>query len=587
MSEAVATTPTQPEGWRAGFQDALSAVGPALAEFLIKAQGKPVPDSNEAKADAAGPMLEVAQQAYGTAWDDLRKASQSPTFREAESTSTAVVNDPYAAMLNTLIPGGVGGITNRNSQVGWALLARTARTPLIAAIQKVLLDQLSEFCSVSDNDYQPGFKVRLRNRRQAGTPVSARMCRKFETFISQLGYVSDRRQLLTRPSFRDFTVAVWRDSLTYDQATIETIPTVSLDADGPRPGRLRWTDASTIRLSEQALNPYGLPDDDYTTPRYVQVVNGQPVAEFNPQQMYFGVRNATTSIYQCGYGISEIEMMMSVIAAWINAFARNAKYFDQGFGGRGFLVNKSEEVINPQQMNNLKSDLQAFLTGVQGSHRIGILQTPMDFLTLGNEVQDRQWGDWSDLQVKLACALYGVEPASINHVFGNQGQSSAMGSVRTSEREDTTRKRGLLPKVRTWFDWLNRAVIWQYDADFEIVPTGIETDEAGALELSTKRLAFSTFNEVRATYDLPAREDGDVIGSTVGLQAAQMIAAKEAEPDEPAEALDIGSLFGGEDIAGRSSAEVEDAGQAPRDDGLPLQASRRSVAGPLRLRFDL
>lgn len=562
--EASATQPPL-DGWRAGVQDALASIAPALAEVLLKAQGKSVPAGDEAKMDAAGPLFQAAQAA-----------------------SLAVVNDPYAAMVNNIIPGGSGGVANRNNQMGWALLAQSARIPMIAAIHKVLLDQISEFCTVSDNDYAPGYKVRLRNRRQAGTPASARMCRKFETFISQLGYVSDRRQLLVRRSFRDFTVAVWRDSLTFDQATFETVPTAGLDRDSQRPGLLRWIDASSIRLSEQALSPYGLPDDDFTTPRYLQVINGQAVAEFDPTQLFFGVRNPSTSVYQCGYGISELELMLNVMAAWVNAFSRNARYFEQGFGGRGFLVAKDgESTINPTQMNGLKADIQNFLTGVQGSHRIGILQTPMDFITLGNEVQDRQWGEWSDLQVKLACALYGVEPASINHVFGNQGQASAMGSVRTAEREDTTRKRGLIPKVRTWFDWLDRAVIQQYDADFELVPTGIETDEAGSLELAAKRLAFSTFNEVRRTYDLPDREDGDVIGSSVGLQAAQLVAAADAEPDEGAEPLDLGSLFGGVDSAERSSAEVEDAGQAPQDEGMPLQASWRGATRPVRIRFDL
>lgn len=549
------------KAWRSGMSEAISALAPTLAEVFIKSQGKSAPKGDDAKIDAAGPL-----------------------FQEAHATSLAVVNDPYAALVNSVIPGGSAGMVGApGNMLSWAVLKQAARTPLVSAIHHVLLDQISEFCRPSESDYTPGFKVRLRNRRQAGTRASARMCRKFETFISQLGYVSDRRELLTRMTFRNFAVAFMRDSLTYDQACFETTPTVALNAEAQRPGRLRLVDASTIRLSEQAMGAYSLPDDDFTTPRYLQIINGQPVAEFDATQLFFGVRNASTSIYQCGYGISEIEMMMVIITAWLNAFARNNKYFDQGFNGRGFLNIKSDEPVNPQQMNALKADIQAFMTGTQGAHRLGILQMPMEFLQIGNDVQDQQWGAWTDLQAKLACAIYGVEPASLNMVFGNQGQSSAMGTVRSGEREDTTRKRGLIPKVQWFFGALDSTVIQQYDADFELVPTGVETDEAGSLELATKKLAFYSFNEVRALYDLPPREDGDVIGSTVGIQSAQMVAAKEAEPDEPAEVLDVGALFGGAEDADRSTAEVEDAGQAMRDDGVPLQASRRGAVGVTRL----
>jgi hypothetical protein len=55
------------------------------------------------------------------------------------------------------------------------------------------------------------------------------------------------------------------------------------------------------------------------------------------------------------------------------------------------------------------------------------------------------------------------------------------------------------------------------------------------------------------------------------------------QPDEPAEVLDVGSLFGGAEDADRSTAEVEDAGQAMRDDDVPLQASRRGAVGVTRL----
>lgn len=542
------------------MRDAIAALAPVLADALIKSEGRKPPRNPQDKVDAAPAV-----------------------FHQAINASLAVANDP--AMAQMQLVGGLGDVA-RPFSVGWRTLKWMRRTPLIAAVVKVLKDQVSEFTRPSDSAYQPGFMVRLRDRRQSGSRAAAQMCRNLESLIANCGMIRDPREFTTRQTFTALVSSAFDDSLTYDQMCIEVVNgSRRFGQSASYPELFKAVDASTIRLSADALMPYGLPADDFTTPRYVQVVDGQPVAQFDSTQMIFGVRNPSSDIYGCGYGTSELEYLVRILTAWLNAFARNDTYFKQGFTGRGFLIDRNNEYpMTEQQRTALVSEMRELMVGVQGSHRLGFLQGDLEFLNVGNDTQDQQWGNWSDLQVKLVCAMYGVEPASINHLFGNQGQASSMNSGDQAAREDSTRQRGLVPKVRWLFERLDRHIVCQIDPDFELVPTGIRTDEATDLDEDVKRLAFYTLNEVRARHDLPARPDGDIIGSTIGVQSAQMVEARESQPDEAAEPLDLGALFAGAEADDRPD-EVEDAGQAPREDA-PLQASRRGATMSRRLYWE-
>ncbi|MCA9546029.1 MAG: hypothetical protein KC613_16610, partial [Myxococcales bacterium] len=194
----------------------------------------------------------------------------------------------------------------------------------------------------------------------------------------------------------------------------------------------------------------------------------------------------------------------------------------------------------------------------------------------GNEATDAQWTNFADMCLKLLCALYGVEPASINFLYGNTGQSGAMGSADSQAREASTRTRAVIPKVKSVFGWLDRCLIEQIDADFVIEPTGVHTDESGDYKRASEFMAAgATFNEARAKLGLPPRDDGDFIGSNTGLQAAGMMMGDDMGGDvDQAEPLDAGDLMMAEDDE-RSVGAADDAGQGVQDG--PLRASMRPV----------
>lgn len=518
----------------------------------------------------------VADELARSVSPEARLSKSERVFEAAEREAIAIATNP-----NLWMTGGSQEHVHRPSHMDWHTLKRMSNSPLIAAIHQTRLGQLAEFCRPQDNRYLPGFRVAMRSRRASPTPAALRMMDDIERWIVQCGVVTDTRQLMRRPTFVQFTQAVMRDSLTFDQGCAEIIPTRGsrLARDGARtPGRLQWVDGETIRVSQAAATPQGLPEDDFETPTHVQVIDERVVAEFAPWRLMFGVRNPTTSIDGAGYGVSEQEMLVRILTAWLQVFDRNARYFTQGFNAKGFLNIKGGEggKVSDSQIQQFRRELMLLASGVTGAHRLPIISSDgIEYIGLGNDVQDAQWGGFSDQQVKIACAIHRMDPTEINHIYGNTGQASSMGSASASERIEESRARGLVPLVSAWFTWLNRWVVYQIDPDFELLPTGTQTrDEKDELDLDAKRVStIMTVNEARARWDLPPDPHGDVILSPVYIQAMAQAPADGDDGGE-AEPLDVGDLFGQEDEA--SADAGADAGQETGDvveTPQPLQAS--------------
>jgi len=524
-----------------------------FAEALVKAAGKsPGPDKKENER-AAGPL-----------------------FAEAREQAMSLLVDPYAWHQGSM------EFHRRPSMLGWGTLRRMARQPLIAAVLQTRINQAAAFTRFQENRYLPGYRIRMRGTRRAPRQSELRMMEDLARFVAQLGVATDPRVLQHRPSFTNFTKAVIRDSLTYDQGTAEIIPSKAARLGGiPRPARVQWTDAATMRIAQTALDGHGLPEDDFTTPRFVQIYQDTVVAQYPTSRMMFGVRNPDTSIYSLGYGLAELEMLIRVLTAWLNAFDRNHKYFTQGFNARGIL-NLQGSHATEAQIRGLKRELQLLTAGVQGAHRLAVTQAEgLQFVNAGNEAQDMQWGAWADMLIKVACAVFLMDPAEINFTFGNTGQTAAMGSASMAEKVEASRERGLVPLVTDYFDWLNRCVIWALDSDFELEATGVRRrDEKDDLELDKLRASFGwTVDEIRARNDEPGLPDGqgDVILDPTWLQHAQAAAAAEEEGGDASTPLDTADLFGVGGVQEQGSA-AEDAGEESPDvipDEVPLAASQR------------
>ena len=473
----------------------------------------------------------------------------------------------------------------RPLSLDWNTLRRMAAAPPISAIIKRRCEDAEEFCHPEENPYLPGFKVRMRNRKAAPSRAALRMIEELERFILQGGVVEDMRQVQLRDSFSTFVKKVVRDSLTYDQLCFEVVPSrLSRIGGGFRPARFVAAPAHTIRIANTTQDGHALPDDDFETPRWVQVYDEVVVNEYRPAELCFAVRNPRSDLEFVGYGYSELEMLVTIVTAWLNAFEYNRRFFSQGAGIPGIL-NLKGQVVNEKIMRAFKRELQMLVTGAQNAHRLPVTSAEgMEFINLHSTNREMEYSAWMDLLTKLACALYSMDPAEIGFNFGNTGQQSSMGSANQVEKIAESRERGLKPLIRFIFAQLNRFVIWQIDPDFEVVAQGLrQNSESDDLDLDVKRLsAYMTVDQLRARNDMPPMPDGtgECILNPTWLQFSQAAAQAGGGGEPPAPDVDTDGLFA-------QPEQPQPAAQPPQSVGTPPGGMVQQTSQPADLAASL
>ena len=478
----------------------------------------------------------------------IRPSNEGPTFAEAVPDLVGLLDDPYEWF------SGAGEYHERPTALTWELLRAMANSTLIAPIINRLVSEVAEFTRPEENPYLPGFAIRMRDRKREPGRAALRMIGEIERFVCQCGVMTDMRQAQVRPDFESFTRMVMRDSLVYDWAPFQVVP----NRFG-RPARMVAMPGHTIRVAHCVDDRMRVDEAALEAIRYVQVFEETVVAEFPASRLAVGVRNPRTELDVRGYGHSELEMIPVALNAWLGAFGYNSRQFSQGLAVRGLLNVKGATAGS--MLAAFKRDLKALVMGHHNAGRMPVIGADgLEYVDLRNSNRDMEFHQWLDFLIKLICAYYGVDPAAINFVYGNTGQSSAMGSVSAEERVQLSRDRALRPLVRQYFGWINRWVIWQLDSDFELVATGLGgRSEIQQQEIDVKAAgSYMTVDEVRARRDLPPLPDGsgEVILNQTWLQAKQGAAVGGddggAEPGDDAgdDAPGVGALFGAGDDDG-------------------------------------
>lgn len=385
--------------------------------------------------------------------------------------------------------------------IGFDLLRQMARVPIVSAIIETRVNQVGEFAHRQVNLTEPGFQLVLRETKRSPTFEEKKEIDRLNDWVDHCGYWQwmdqqpKHRAIRKRINFENFTKAIVRDSLRFDQACWEIVPN--------RLGKpLCWqaVDASTIRLNKDASG-------------YVQVVQGIPEQRFTPEQMHFGVRRPRTDLMALAYGFPELEELLEIITAYLWGFQYNQAYFRQGAATKGILVVNGS--MNPEQLQSFRRDWYAMVSGVGAAHRTPIVNpmgkdTRVDWISLQRGNQDMEFREWMNWLLKIACALYQIDPAEVGFQFGNEGQTSALNPGNPESRLVSGRDKGLRPLMRSYATWMNQSLIWPQNSDFELKFCGLRDDRAEEQVSFDKERAsaYMMVDEIRAEHDLAPLADG-------------------------------------------------------------------------------
>lgn len=402
------------------------------------------------------------------------------------------------------------GYKDKPYSLSYGTLKAMAKTPIINAIIKTRKNQIADFAEPQSDKYSTGFVIKKKRRpgeeEVENTPEDWAEIERIQEFIMNCGVNNSWEN----DDFETFIRKIVDDSLTYDQMTFEVVR----DNRG-MPYEFFATDGSTFRVADS------YDDDTYEGtekeqvkgyyPSYVQVYQGAVVNDFYPWELCFGVRNPTTSIFNVGYGISELEELITTVTAMLWADEYNKRFFSQGSAPKGLLRVKGN--VSEKQLDAFRQEWLSMITGVQQSWKTPIVDADIDWIDLQKNNRDMEYSAWSEYLIKVACSIFSIDPNEIGFNISNSAGSNNMFESNNEQKLKHSKDKGLYPILKFIQRKLNKYIVGQLNDRFEFAFVGLNgmtiTEE---LEVETKKLGnFQTVNEIRAKYNLKEIEGGDVI----------------------------------------------------------------------------
>ena len=424
--------------------------------------------------------------------EDNARNAPVPT-EKAEDDPKSLLFDPFAIIEQL-------GYRDRPSQISYGTLrAMFYKCHPVGAVVQTRVNQVASFSKPSYDRYSLGFRVKTRESEKEPTKAEKDWCQQAESLITRTGVTDNPRG---RDNFNKFLKKLTWDSLVYDQMCFEVVP----NRRG-QPAEWYAIDAATIRQADVASTHMN--EDVKQQTRYVQIYDGTIISEYTQEELCFGVRNPRTDIRLYGYGISELEMMMSAVTSYLWSFEYNQRAFSQGSVHKGILNFKG--AIPEKQLKAFRRHWYAMLTGVANAWRTPITNAEdLQWISMHQSNRDMEYNAFLDWLIKVLCSFFLMDPIEINFRYGNTGQKGQMQEASNREKITESKERGLRPLLRHIATAINHYIIWPMNENFEFDFVGLDAKTPEELaELNQKRVKTSwTVDELRAEEDKPPLPDG-------------------------------------------------------------------------------
>lgn len=418
-----------------------------------------------------------------------------------------------------------GDYWERPSALGFdALRAMVEQTPVLNAVVMTRVRQVQRFCRVSEQNVDhPGFEIRHVDRNHQIQTQELDSIRLLNRFMSNCGWEFNprRRKALRRDSFTNFMAKVVRDTLTMDSAAIETEwkRNKALGMDG-----FYAVDGATIRLCTEE----GYRGDDEVFA--LQVVQGRISTPYTFESLIYEPRNPRSDVRACGYGLSEVELLVRVVTGFLNAMTYNIKGFDSNSIPKGMLHLSGN--YTTQDVDAFKRYWNAMVKGINNQWSLPVMvskdqESKASFERFGIEFNEMYFSKWMTFLTSIICAIFGMSPAEINFDSFTAGSTSALAGSDTEEKLAASKDSGLRPLLSYFENLFTDYIIADFSDKYVFRWTGLDPEDAD--KRHEMRKLVLTVNEVRAEegYEALDSELGDapvnpsLIGPWMQINQAQ------------------------------------------------------------------
>ena len=232
------------------------------------------------------------------------------------------------------------------------------------------------------------------------------------------------------------------------------------------------------------------------------------VREYTWNELAYHVRNPRTDQWVMGYGFSEIEKLIDIIAGILYGIGYNKEYFDSNHVPPGILSlrgNYSQTTIEAFQEN-----LKMMSGGAGQYHNIPVIASPDGQAASYVPLRDQStsgmfWKEWILFCATIVCAVFQMDATEINMTnFGTSTNSLANTSPEAKLKH--SQESGLEPLLIDFSDYIDRAIVQKLDPDFEFIWCGLDAEDPAqeqAERQSRLTMGLSTPNAERARNDEP------------------------------------------------------------------------------------
>ena len=439
------------------------------------------------------------------------------------------------------------------------VLKKFGSNPILNSVILTRQNQVSMYCQPARySEKGLGFQVRMRDFNKEPGRQQKEEIKRIEEFLLNTGKDRD----IDRDSFQNFCRKIVRDTYIFDQVNFEKI----FNKKTNKLEKFIAVDPSTIFYGTNAKGEIIKGGQ-----RYVQVIDKQVRAAFTSREMAMGIRNPRTDIGSSGYGLSEVEIAMRELIAFINTESFNDRFFSHGGTTRGVLQIKTGQQQSQRALQNFKREWKNSLSGINGSWQIPVVSAEdINFVNMTPTANDMQFEKWLNFLINIIASLYGIDPAEIG--FPNKGGATGSKGGNTLNESDPQKKlqqsqnKGLQPLLRFIEDLVNRHIISEYGDKYTFQFVGGDTksatDKLNILKLETQ--IFKTVNEAREEQGKKPIEGGDIILDASFLQAtAQLQQEKQYDDGKQKERLQMMmSLLEGDNDDSEDSQSADSSNEA-------------------------
>lgn len=480
------------------------------SEVLAKAYAYLYDDAEalEKAAQRASSELVPKQLAKAIPFDDHPEDLKHDDFKYDEFNDRILINQLYNSDLR---PSGISNDTLRTLYF---------RSDLISSIIQRRIWQLQTFAVQQTSRYDLGFSIEKRGQKDIITSRNQYDIDRLSDMVFNLGF-NDYDPL--RGTFQDFVRLTMQDSLVFDGAALERV----YSRTGV-PVAFKAIDGGCIHPK------FDTTKGDFV---YEEYIDGAVIDSYSRDEVVYYVRNKTSDRRWFGYGVSELERLINTITCHLFAEEYNKRLFKSGHFLSGVVSLKGN--ISRAQFQEFKRDFYSFVTGVENTNRVAIVNAPqgIEFNNAIRSPQEMGFANFMDYLVKVASAVFMMDPVEINF-FVNGGASQSQSNINMSSQEfrlKYSKDAGLRPLLSSLADFVNRAIIYPIDSDYQLVFKGLdEEDKRTRQEYIIKAKKYMTLNEVRAEEGLDPIDDPDLGNLIEDSGYIQMMTRKLEEKNQEA-----------------------------------------------------